>query len=292
MNQRLSGGAKPIRRSRRLPIPGAVLVHLGQAVTADTLIARAEIPGVPIPVRVAAKLSIDPAQIGRYMLKQVGETIEAGEPLALLTSFFGRSKEYVVAPRTGTVESISTTSGVVTLREPSIPVSTAAYLPGMIAEIMPGEGAVIEASALVFYGVFGVGSERYGRLMVVTDSIEQQLTPELLTKDTAGAVILVGGTVSAAVLRRAAELKVAGIIAGSVDNAALREYLGYEIGVPITGQEDIVTSLIITTGFGELPMEDALWHALLTHTGEMLSINGTTHLRSKLVRPEIIVPAE
>lgn len=280
-----------IRRTRRLPIPGEVLVRLGQPVQADTVIARAEIPGVPIPVRVAARLSIDPEYIHRYMLKQVGETVDAGEPLALLTSFFGRSKEYVTAPRAGTIESVSAQSGTVVIREPSIPVSTVAYLAGTVVEVLPQEGAVVEATATAVYGAFGIGGERYGRLLVASPDPEAVLLPEQITKEAAGAIILGGGPVSVGALRRAASLQVAGIIAGSIDNVALREYLGYEIGVPITGQEDTVTTLILASGFGQLPMAAELWQLLAAHAGEMISINGTTHLRSNLVKPEIIIPA-
>ncbi len=278
-----------ISRSRRLPIPGEVLVQLGQSVQADTLVARTEIPGVPIPVRVAARLSIEPQYIHRYMLKQEGEAVDAGEPLALLTSFFGRSKEYVTAPRAGTVESVSPQSGIVVIREPSIPVSTVAYLAGIVAEIIPQEGAVIEAVAKVVFGTFGIGGERYGRLQVVSPNPEATLLPEHITKEAAGAVILAGADVSADALRKAASLNVVGIIAGSIDNTALREYLGYEIGVPITGQEDTVTTLILTSGFGRLPMDAGLWRVLSGHAGEIVSINGTTHLRSNLVKPEIII---
>ena len=224
------------------------------------------------------------------MLKQEGEAVDAGEPLALLTSFFGRSKEYVTAPRAGTIESISPQSGIVVIREPSIPVSTTAYLAGTVAEIVPQEGAVIEAFAYAVYGAFGIGGERYGRLQVVSPNHEATLLPEHITREATRAVILAGADVSAAALRKAASLDVAGIIAGSIDNAALREYLGYEIGVPITGQENTVTTLILTSGFGRLPMDAGLWHMLAGHAGEMVSINGTTHLRSNLVKPEIIIP--
>jgi len=130
---------------------------------------------------------------------------------------------------------------------------------------------VIEAVATVVFGAFGIGGERCGRLQVVSPDPEATLLPEHITREAAGAVILAGAGVSADALRKAASLNVAGVIAGSIDNASLREYLGYEIGVPITGQEDTVTTLILTSGFGRLPMDGGLWHMLAGHAGEMVS---------------------
>ncbi len=280
-----------VYRSRRLPIPGQVRVEQGQPVTADTLIAYTEIPGAPFPVRVAARLSIEPEQIQRVMLKQVGDPVEAGEAIALLTSMFGLSKDYVYAPRTGTLESVSERTGVVVVRGPSTPVSTLAYLPGEVDELIPEEGAVIRATGLLLTGAFGVGNERFGKLLVPADQPAEQLTPDRLGAEATGAVVVTGGPVSAEVLKKAAQLQVSAIVAGSVGNAALVDYLGYEIGVPITGQEDVVATLIVTSGFGSLPMDADLFELLKGQQGKIVSVNGTTHLRSQLIKPEIFIPA-
>ncbi|MGI6357237.1 MAG: hypothetical protein ACOX2K_00830 [Bacillota bacterium] len=287
----VSKRVQTIHRSRRLPIPGEVLVQRGQQVAADTVIAYTEIPGVPIPVKVALRLSIEPKHIHRFMLKQEGDMVEAGEALAVHTSLFGLSRDYVYSPRGGTVESISPQTGVVVVREPSIPVSTLAYLPGEVEELIPGEGAVIKATGLVLTGVFGVGNERFGPLLVPVEHPGQALSPDMLTSAARGAVVVGGGTVSAEVLKRAAQLQVAAIVSGSVSSAALVEYLGYEVGVPITGQEDVVSTLIITSGFGSLPMDPELFGLLQASAGKMVSVNGTTHLRSQLIKPEVFIPA-
>jgi len=39
-----------------------------------------------------------------------------------------------------------------------------------------------------------------------------------------------------------------------VSDETLRQYVGYDIGVAITGQENVPMTLILTEGFGELPM--------------------------------------
>lgn len=279
-----------LRRPRRLPIPGAVLVQAGQTVTADTLVARTEVPGVQFPVKVATKLYFEPVSIDRFMTKQIGELVQAGEPIAMRKTLFGLSKDYVMAPRTSYIESISKKTGIVILREPSILVERFAYLPGQVVEIIPDQGAVIESTAIVLPCAFGVGSERFGRLLAPLNQPEDELTPDLIDKTAAGAIILGGRTIKAETLKKAAKLGVAAIITGSIHNSDLAGYLGYEIGVPITGQEDITTVVLLTEGFGDLPMNPELFALLKQHAGEIISVNGTTHLRSNLVKPEIVIP--
>ena len=52
-----------IRRERRLPLRGEVLVTAGARVAADTIVARTELPGNVQTVNIAARLSLDPARV-------------------------------------------------------------------------------------------------------------------------------------------------------------------------------------------------------------------------------------
>jgi len=68
--------------------------------------------------------------------------------------------------------------------------------------------------------------------------------------------------------------------------------LGFEIGVAITGHEDIGTTLIITEGFGDMNMSPRTFELLKEFEGYMASINGATQIRAGVIRPEIIIPHE
>ncbi len=67
-------------------------------------------------------------------------------------------------------------------------------------------------------------------------------------------MLLGGATANVAQIRKAIEVGAVGIIVGAVSDAVLRAYLGYDIGVAITGQEDVPLTLILTEGFGQLAM--------------------------------------
>jgi hypothetical protein len=67
-----------IRKQRRLPLKGNVLVKLGDRVSADMVVARTDIPGIIQTVKVAELLGIEPAEaIGLLQVKE-GDDVTAG----------------------------------------------------------------------------------------------------------------------------------------------------------------------------------------------------------------------
>ena len=74
-------------------------------------------------------------------------------------------------------------------------------------------------------------------------------------QETDGGKIIVGGSgVTADALNKASTLGVVVIVAGGVLDVDLIKFLGYDIGVAITGQEAISFALVVTEGFGFLNM--------------------------------------
>jgi len=70
----------------------------------------------------------------------------------------------------------------------------------------------------------------------------------------------------------------------------LIEILGYEIGVAITGHEEIGTTIVITEGFGEMNMSPRTFELLKEFEGYRIAINGATQIRAGVMRPEVIIP--
>ncbi|CAI8041150.1 hypothetical protein GBAR_LOCUS22872 [Geodia barretti] len=70
----------------------------------------------------------------------------------------------------------------------------------------------------------------------------------------------------------------------------MRELLGYELGVAITGSEEIGITLVITEGFGSIAMAEQTFALLKAREGMKTSINGATQIRAGVVRPEILIP--
>ena len=49
-------------------------------------------------------------------------------------------------------------------------------------------------------------------------------------------------------------------------------------------------TLILTEGFGTIPMAQKTFALLSAHAGEKASISGATQIRAGVIRPEIIIP--
>ena len=279
-----------IRKVRRLPLKGEVLVKAGQRVGADDVVARAMLPGNLQAVRGAEQLGVTANELLRLLKKHEGECVEAGEVLAETRGLFGLFGSKLIAPASGTIEYISPITGTIGLREPSVPLNLNAYIAGTVEEVMPDEGVTVATEGALVQGIFGVGGERRGKLKTVADGPEAPFDESRLGPDCAGCVLLGGATVNVAQIRKAIEVGAVGIIVGAVSDAVLRAYLGYDIGVAITGQEDVPLTLILTEGFGQLAMARRTFALLDALQGMDASINGATQIRAGVIRPEIIVP--
>jgi transcription antitermination factor NusG len=66
--------------------------------------------------------------------------------------------------------------------------------------------------------------------------------------------------------------------------------LGYDLGVAITGTEQIGFTLVLTEGFGTIPMASKTFQLLAGHAGQKASVSGATQIRAGVIRPEVIVP--
>jgi hypothetical protein len=281
-----------IRKERRLPVPGTVLVKKGETVKATQAVAKADLPGNVVPLNVAGKLGIQPHEVPEAMRVKEGEVVQKGDVVAVSKGILGLMKTSLKAPCTGTIESISAITGQVILREPSVPIEVKAYIDGKVVEVIEREGVVIETVASFVQGIFGIGGEVIGEIKIVVDSPDQELAPSLITPEHKGKVIVGGSFLPTESMLKAREVGAVAVVAGGTDDRNLKDFLGYDIGVAITGQEDVGLTVILTEGFGRLRMARKTFELLKSLEGKTASVNGATQIRAGVIRPEIIVPAE
>lgn len=281
-----------IRKERRLPLKGKVTVSVGDRVEADDVVARTDIPGIIQTVKVAEVLGIEPQEAVAILQVKEGDPVTSGQVFAETRSFFGLFKNECKTLYTGTVELISHATGHVGVRLPSKPIEVTAYINGTVAEVMEDEGVVVETYGALVQGIFGIGGERMGRLATGVGSPDAMLDEDCVREEHAGAVVVGGAGVTIGALRKAAGLGVLGIVVGAVVDTDLVEYLGHDIGVAITGHEDVTTTLILTEGFGSIAMAARTFDLLKSLEGREVSINGATQIRAGVIRPEIIAPLE
>ena len=281
-----------VRKQRILPLKGDVVVKVGDAVVPETVVARTHLPGNVVPLNVANKLGLPPEDISLAMLKKEGDTVTEGEMIALSKSLFGLIKTPANATITGTIESISSITGQVLQRGEPTPVEVKAYLRGEVTKVFENEGVEVTCTGSFVQGIFGIGGETAGPLQVVCPSNDVVLDEKLITDDLEGKVVIGGSQVTAAALKKAIKIGVKGIVTGGFDDKDLRDFLGYDIGVAITGSEDIGITLVVTEGFGRIDMANKTYSLFKRHEGQLACINGATQIRAGVIRPEVVVPAE
>ena len=279
-----------IRRERRLPLKGEVLVARGARVSANDPVARTLLPGNVQTVNVANLLGCDPVDVPKMLTQGVGAAIGKGEVIAKRRGMFGLGESKALSPVAGVLESCSEVTGQVILREPPMPIEVDAYIDGVVVEVTEGEGVTVEAPAAFVQGIFGVGGETNGELVQVVNGPGEPLTAERLTADLRGKVVIGGSYVSFDLLKKAVSLGVKAVIVGGFDDRDLRELMGYDLGVAITGTENIGLTLVLTEGFGHMPMAERTFRLLSSLAGKPASVSGATQIRAGVLRPEIVVP--
>jgi hypothetical protein len=279
-----------LQKRRRLPIKGTTFVEKGQQVRAEDIVASAKLPGKVHTVNVINVLGIMPEEIRRYMVKKEGDEIKKSEPLAMTRPIIKWFRTVVRSPIDGIVESISEITGQVLLREPPEELKLTAYIDGTVSEIVNGEGVVIETVGAYIQGIFGLGGEQVGTLCMLAQNPDQILKADMIEEKHKDKIIVGGSYAGSDVWQRALEVGVKGIVIGGIEAYDVKILLGYELGVAITGMEDIGFTLITTEGFGRMPMAKRSFELLSSLDGMKASICGATQIRAGVIRPEVIVP--
>ncbi len=274
---------------RELPLKGKILVQIGQQVIADQIIAEAEMPGDLLVVKLVEQSGLDLDLVMRNLTLKEGEQVEKNQLIFQYKTFFGLFETNVLAPISGQIEFISQHNAHVGIRGSSKKLKLQAYLAGTVKNIIGEQQVEIVSQATFVQGIFGVGGERFGEIKILHPEMELELLASDIPSDSKDKILVSPNFPTWEALEAVKQSGAAGLILGSIDNQLLTKYLGYELGLPITGGEVLPFTLIITEGFGDLHMSDRYLEILGRLEGSSTAINGATQIRAGAVRPEIIV---
>ena len=281
-----------IRRTRRLPVDGEVLVRSGDTVRAADWVAFADLPGRIHPVPVARHLGIAAAELLSCLSIEEGAPVTEGEVIATKQGFFGFlgfGKKEVRSPCAGVTASVSPVTGQVMIAEAATPYRLPAYLPGRVVQADADGVVEIDATVSLIQGIFGAGGERFGRLRYV-ERWPSAADPESVEQLRA-AVLFSEAPLREAGLFVLKKIGVAAAISGSVPGSELMRFAGRTLNPACTGVEGLDFSLVITEGFGRMPMASRTAELLHRLDGSLVSLNGAVQVRAGVIRPEIIGPA-
>lgn len=283
----ISAATKVVKR-RDLPLKGRVLVSVGDRVSSNTIVAEADRDGELRIVRVADELGIPSNEVSSCMKVSVGESVSEEQCIAEARGLWGLFTTKVLSPMSGTVEFVSSATGHVGIRAPKKTIQLSAYIDGVVSSVAEGRGVVIEETATFVQGIFGVGGERVGVVRMLQVPPDAAVGANDIPDDVQGAILVGGHSPSIEALRKAQSLGAVGFVTGSIDDTTLCQFVGYDIGVALTGDEPISMTLIVTEGFGRIPINHRILEVLSRITGLPASMSGATQVRAGALRPEII----
>ena len=281
-----------ILKERRLPLKGSVDTSVGDTVAPEDTIAKTDLPGNVQMVNIANQLNVDASDVETVMIAKEGSKVSKNDLIAQTNGIFGYFKSSVNSPVDGTIESVSNITGQVVIREAPIPVEVDAYIRGVVDEVITEEGVVIKSYGSFVQGIFGIGGESRGEIKMLSENRTSEISVDMIKPEHEGLIIVGGSFISLEAYKKALECKVAGVVVGGFNYYDLEEILGYTLGVAITGSEELITSLIVTEGYGKIQMGQQTFDLLKENSGRLASINGATQIRAGVIRPEIIIPTD
>lgn len=262
-----------IRRERRLPFPGEVLVNEGQQVQPDDVIAEASLPGNFYMLNIARGLDVAVEDAKEFLARQLGEDINAGDVIA---QFEGRIPRLVRTPFNGRF--VAFHQGHALLETDRNQLRAQAGMMGVVESVIPEYGAVLITNGLLIQGVWGNGHIGFGELHVLEDTWKTPLVPKMLDDEIHNQVIVAGQCADVDAFVNLEERDVAGLLLGSLAPGL------------ISAAAALTIPVMLLQGFGSLPTDPAILEWLAPFAGKTVSINAAEVNRLTGERPELIIP--
>jgi hypothetical protein len=267
-------GLANIRRSRMLPVSGRVLVSPGQRVHASDVIAEADNPTRHLLLDVRRWLGytrIDEAN--RTIIRQENDKVQEGDIIAETGGMFSR---IVRAPEDGQVVTIS--AGRVLLQVENHTLQVLAGIPGVVTELIPEHGAIIESNGALIQGAWGNGQHvGEGLMVILLKNPEDELQRTDLDVSLRGAIVVGGHCQDPEALRVAASLPLRGLVLSSMSSELISLAKGLDFPI------------MVLEGFGHTPMNQAAFQLLTTSDKRDVAIQ-SLYDPIQGDRPELFIP--
>ena len=262
-----------IVRQRVLPVAGKVNMHVNQRVNPTDVVAEATFAREHVLLDVARTFGISANDADKLIRVQAGDRLNKD---ALVAEKPGLIPHLIKAPRAGRV--MVAGSGQVLMEVGDARIELRAGLPGLVTQVIPDKGVVIRTAGALVQGVWGNGRIDNGLMVSLLEKPDDILTAGRLDVSLRGSVILGGQVRDLDTLKAAAELPVRGLILSSIPSTLIQS--AYQMKYPI----------MVTEGFGALPMNSAAFKLLTTNNKREATVNADHVDRYTGTRPEVIIP--
>jgi len=247
-------------------------------------------PLEPVEIDVADQLKVKPAEAFAYIKKAKGDFVIYGELLAQkmtppqsnsillqlnpgpVTNIYARvDSEY-----TGRIQDINAETGIITICYDKKPYQAFSMCYGVVESVVDNQEVFINIDAKKVEGKIGFGHDVGGQLRVYGKD-------EIGTGD----IVYASQCVGYNDLLVMQEKGIGGLICNTISYSCLRQFLKKDIGVVLTGEEELPFSLVILKGFtSETLCEDNIFDL---NVGKYVLLKPQTQIRAGATRPKVYI---
>jgi hypothetical protein len=287
----------PLRHWRRFEAGGEICVSPRQAVTAATLLGNNGTDELLHFLRV----EVDEGRLLAKLLRNKGDDVKRGEPVAYYMYMFGLGYREYVSPVNGSIVSVDHRSGLIAIREHPRPLYSG--IDGEVSRAIPGYGVEVTATGAEIEATAGWGGSAWGPLAVLAPSPSAVIDPAAIGPAHAGKVLVVGAAADAALIAAAYRHGVRALIAGGVHALAAAQFALFAAGMTYeeyqaryythqpaavgaagsgagakaveapSGLDRVLMPLLATDGLGRTPIRPEAWSLLAELAGRLVLVD-------------------
>lgn len=241
---------------RRLPAKGSVYAKLGDVVKPETVVGEAKVSSGFRIFRLGELLDVPAHKAKGYLRRTIGSRVYQGDIIAEVPKLFGMRNLQFIAPMDGLLQYFNDETGQLTMQFAPVTYRLPAGVRGKVSQIIPDEGLIVETQVSLLFGTYTSGRMREGALQIVAPP-DQPMNPQSIDARLSGHIIAGGSLITKDVLNRCLAVGVKGVVCGGI---AAHDLL--EISGGLNTQEDVGLTLLITSGLGNMPMEQQAYQFL------------------------------
>ena len=260
--------------TRSLKGDGEILVKEGQMVNPSDIIGRSVFFAGFRSLNLANALQVSPAEVKKYLQRQVGKPIFKGELLAYKKGGLFGGDKLVTAPTDGILELLNETTGALKLMILPSKVDLPAAVFGQVQKVDHIKKEVlIKTQVSEIYGVLGSGRMREGYLRILGDRGDL-LDKGRMASDFADKILVGGGLIYPDALNKAVAVGISGIITGGINAPEFKSVAGGHLKNTANLNSDVGLGIVVTEGFGLIAIGQDIFELLKKFEDKFVIIEG------------------
>ncbi len=265
--------------SRHLNGQGNLTAKAGQEVAPDTILGQALVSAGFFTINLAKALGVSNEGADQYLQRKIGANIYKGELLAMKKTIFG--ERLLTAPTDGIIEDYSQDKGVLRIKYFPENEHLTAGIYGIIDQVSAEKNEVlIRTLATEIYGVAGIGIEHQGFLRI-TGAPGSLFNASSVKQSSYQQILVVGALIYGQAFEQLIRLGTAGVVTGGINASDFKSMSGsYDPNEQQYSRPMI--SILVTEGFGSMPIGDDIFDLLKMHDGRFAFISGA---RKRILLP-------